>query len=150
MRASRAARIARIGNQITFFYWELVLVGINLRGKFLVLVLIILHIFGNLTRKPLQMGIHARIAIVMRDIQHITITVWRNSDTADVAIGDGKHLFALHALRLDVEARMDVVGTDFAECGRKVNRDVKRLAVIGKRLLGHTPKSRQNKSQNQG
>ena len=53
MRSARPARVARIGYQVAFFHPELVRVGINLRGEFLVLVLVVLHVFGNLARKAL-------------------------------------------------------------------------------------------------
>ena len=76
----------------------------------------------------------------MRDIQHIAISVGRHADATDIAISHGINLLSLHALSLDVETSMDMVGTDFTKGGGKVNRDVDRLAVLGK-LLGNTTQS---------
>ena len=78
------------------------------------------------------MRVNARITVIMRDIQHVTVSIRRHTNTADVTIGHGIHFFPFHALRLDVEAGMDVVGANLAESGGEVNRDVQRLAVLRK------------------
>ena len=101
-------------------------------------VLVLFHIFGNLSRETLQVGIHRCITVIMRDIQYIAISVWRHSYAADIAIRHSIYLLAFHALGLDVETRMEVVGAKFAESGRKVNRDVDRLAVFRKLLGNHS------------
>ena len=79
----------------------------------------------------------------MGDIQNVTIAIGRNTDTTDIAIGHGIHLLAFHALRLDVETSMNVVGTNLAKGGREINRDVERVAVFRKVLSEGTENDRQ-------
>ena len=138
MRSARSARVARIGYQVTLFDGEFVFVGINLGGEFLVFVLVLLHILGNLARKALQVGIHRGISIIMRDIQHVTITVWRHTNAADITIGHGIHFLAFHALCLDVEARMEMIGAKLAKGSGQINGDIQRLTVFRKLLSSGT------------
>ena len=81
----------------------------------------------------------------MRDIQHITVSEGRHTYATDIAIGHSIHLLAFHTLRLDVEARMDVIGTNLTESGGEIDGDVKRAPILGEVRL--SPKACSNKTE---
>jgi len=67
----------------------------------------------------------------MRDIKHITIAIGRHADAADIAISHGIHFLAFHALCLDVESSMEMVGAKLTKSSRELNRDINWLTVFG-------------------
>ena len=137
MGSTRTTRVARISNQIALLDREFVLVGKDLRSKGLVLILVLLDILGDLTRETLQVGIHRGIAIIMRDIQHVTITIGRHPDAAHVTVGHGIDLLSLYRLCLDVETRMEMVGAQLTKGGGEIDGDVDGFAILGEVLLCH-------------
>ena len=89
------------------------------------------------------MCIYTGVSIIMRDIQHITISEGRHTYATDIAIGHGIHLLAFHTLRLDVETRMDVIGANLTESGGEIDGDVERAPILGEGRL--SPKACSNK-----
>lgn len=84
------------------------------------------------------MAVDGRRAVAQREVDGASVTARLHHHARDVAVHDGHDAFALHAVGLDVDPRMEMARADLAEVGRVEPRHpFDRVAVgVGIEALG--------------
>ena len=70
------------------------------------------------------MSINGSIPFWMADVQGVSVSIRAHGDSTDVSICDGKNLQATAALRLNINASMEVVSAQFGESTAQNQRNI--------------------------
>jgi len=114
MGAAAAAGVARVGNQVALFYREKGRIGVQVKLRLAVFVLVHTHILLNLGRKGCAMGVHGNIARRVLYINNLAVAAHVNGNAPNIAIGGGVYIFVDDLLRAQIAPGMKVVGPYFA------------------------------------
>ena len=72
-----------------------------------------------LVGKAFQMAVDAGVAVRMADVDGIAEAIHVDRQSADITVGNGEDVLALHIARLDIDATMKMVWAGFTEVARK-------------------------------
>ena len=106
--------LARIERQIDLETLQLILLGFQVRGDLRIITL--------------QMAIDRRGAIGVCQIERIAIAPRADRDSSHIARLHRMHWFTLGSLRLEVDARMEMVAAQLAEVPTQQQGEIKRIA----------------------
>ena len=82
--------------------------------------------------EALQVAVYRHPSVGVSDVKRLAESARRDVDARDVAVVHGEDGLADHALRLDVDPRVEMASAQFAVVGRQPQRNIQRRSVAGR------------------
>lgn len=124
VRAHRRAAVARESDHVALLYGprlgtEEEVDAVRPAGRAL-----LPDVLLDVVAEALQVAVNGRRAVAQREVDGSAVAARREAHARDVAVGDGHQRFALRAVGLDVDARVEMPRAHLAEVGRVEPRHV--------------------------
>ena len=102
---------------------------------------------GDILAEPRQMAVNGGSAVGMGDVKRKAVPRRRLQNARHVTVGRRHDRLALHAVGLQIDARVEMVGAHLAEIGRVVTRHVAQRIFV---IFGIEPLRRSLRHERQG
>lgn len=79
--------------------------------------------------EALQVAVYRHPSVGVSDVERLAESARRDVDARDIAVVHGEDGLADHALRLDVDPRVEMASAQFAVVGRQPQRNIQRRSV---------------------
>ena len=135
MRTEGVSAVSGIGKYLPSADSVLATVEMKIHIERLVFVLMFAYSVGNPLRETVEVPVNSHVSVVMHYIQGIAVTSGLHACPAYIAVGDSTYRLADNSLRLEIDTRMKMIGTEFSEIAAQYKRKVKRHAECGIRSL---------------